>query len=76
MAKVEAENIYKMDLKALFALKKTLESQRYQELVKNISTGKKSSNKSVEQKKKIAQIETAISQKLQDALQDMGEKNE
>lgn len=76
MEKTEAENILKMDLKALLAEKKTLELSRYQELVKNASSGKKGSKKSIELKRKIARVETAVSQKLQEAMEAKGENNE
>lgn len=76
MTKTETENILKMDLKGLSIEKRSLELQRYQELIKNTSSGKKNSGRSIELKKKIARVETVISQKLQDALQERGVNNE
>jgi len=76
MPKAEEENIFKMDFKSLSQEKKSLELARYQELVKNMSSGKKGSKKAKELRKKIARVETVISQKLQDAIMAGGEKNE
>ena len=64
MKKLEYENLAKQDLNALVAQRKTLEIEKIKEIAENFAKSEKAGKKIKQIKKKIAWVETLISQKL------------
>ncbi len=64
MKKTELDNLKKQDIPSLLNQRKTLEIEKINQRAENFSKSEKNTNKLKEIKKKIAWIETLISEKL------------